>query len=365
MTELLVPRDLTEVTPNWLAEALRGAGASGAAGVTGYTVEAVAEGTGFMSQLYRLRLDRDAVATGLPRTVILKLPSGDPLMRSFFHRLGQNRREVMFYQRLAGGERLHVPRCFHGGIDPANGNTVLLLEDIAEARQGDSVAGCTLAEAEAAIARLAAFQAAWWDSPGLDGLDWLPVKAAESDIYEDLYAGAWESFLGKAGDGMPLRLRAVGDGLRGSVTDIKVSLSRAPVTIVHGDYRLDNCFFPTAAGPSLPVVFDWEFCVRARGTYDVATFISEAFPPQRRREVERGLLHLYHATLKEAGIQGYSLDECVEDYRLSMLEVFVFWIVTGGYCAYDGERATAYLHNSLARFDAAIADLACTELLAR
>ena len=46
-----------------------------------------------------------------------------------------------------------------------------------------------------------------------------------------------------------------------------------------------------------------------------------------------------------------------------MLEILVFWIVTGGYCDYEGERATAYLHNSLARFDAAIADLGCMELL--
>ena len=112
------------------------------------------------------------------------------------------------------------------------------------------------------------------------------------------------------------------------------------------------------------MVFDWEFCARGRGTYDVATFISEAFPTQQRREEEMGLLRMYHATLLEQGVGGYGFDECLEDYRLSMLEILVFWIVTGGYCDYEGERATAYLHNSLARFDAAIADLACMELLA-
>ena len=46
-----------------------------------------------------------------------------------------------------------------------------------------------------------------------------------------------------------------------------------------------------------------------------------------------------------------------------MLEVFVFWIITGGYSDFNGERATAYLHNSLECIDAAISDLACTDLL--
>ena len=45
-----------------------------------------------------------------------------------------------------------------------------------------------------------------------------------------------------------------------------------------------------------------------------------------------------------------------------MLELFVFWIVTGGYCNYDGQRAEEYLHNTLNRLDAAIADLNSTEL---
>lgn len=49
------------------------------------------------------------------------------------------------------------------------------------------------------------------------------------------------------------------------------------------------------------------------------------------------------------------------DYRLSMLEVFVFWIITGGYCDYEGERASVYLRNTLERIDAAIADLVSTE----
>ena len=71
-----------------------------------------------------------------------------------------------------------------------------------------------------------------------------------------------------------------------------------------------------------------------------------------------GLLRMYHATLWSMA-WAMGLTSGLEDYRLSMLEILVFWIVTGGYCDYEGERATA-LHNSLAR---CVADLASMELL--
>ena len=109
-------------------------------------------------------------------------------------------------------------------------------------------------------------------------------------------------------------------------------------------------------------VIDWEFCARGRGAYDVATFVSEAFPPDQRKKEELGLLHVYHSILEENGVTGNPFEECLDDYRLSMLEILVFWItLTGGYCNYEGERAKGYLRNTLERMDAAISDLASAE----
>ena len=109
------------------------------------------------------------------------------------------------------------------------------------------------------------------------------------------------------------------------------------------------------------MVLDWEFCARGRGTYDVATFISDAFPPRQRRKEELELLRGYHSDLVNNGVSVYPFEECWHDYRLSMLEVLAFWIVTGGYCNYEGERAGVYLRNTLDRLDAAISDLASIE----
>ena len=363
MSRLTVPTSLSDITPFWLTEALSAGGSSGGLSVTGYTSETLAEGKGFMNQLFRLRLHFDPSSTDLPDSVIAKLPSADPMLRTVFDKLGQNRREVEFYRNLAVSPHMPIPGVYHSGMDPATGNTVLLLEDLSSLRQGDSVAGCTLAEARLCIGQLARFHASWWDSPLLDGLDRMPLREADTDAYEQIYPGAWAALVEKAGEGMPPGLRVLGDHLISDMRRIKTRLSRPPLTVVHGDYRLDNCFFSAGASSQQAVVIDWEFCTRGRGVYDVATFINEAFSPERRREVELGLLKEYHSILEQHGVRGYTFDECLYDYRLSMLELFVFWIITGGHCSYEGERAAIYLRNTLERLNAAIVDLASPELI--
>ena len=120
--------------------------------------------------------------------------------------------------------------------------------------------------------------------PRLDRLDWMPLKDAETGAYQELYAGAWMSFISKTGDGMPPALRRLGDRLSLQVPRIKAKLTTPPRTIIHGDYRLDNCIFQTSSGAQSLLVFDWEFCARGRGTYDFATFVREAFSSQQRRD---------------------------------------------------------------------------------
>ena len=363
MATVRVPGGLGDITPGWLTTALERGGVSRGATVIGYSAQAIAEGTGFMNQVFRLRVDYDVDNPGLPGSIIVKLPSSDPWLRRVSDSLGQHRREVRFYQDLATDPRLAAPVCYYSDVDPVTGDTVLVLEDLSHARQGDSVIGCGFGDARRAIDQLARFQANWWDSSALEALEWMPSREAEAVLYQEIYPGAWWSLLERTGDGMPHGLRQLGKQMKPEVPRIKSKLATSPRTIVHGDYRLDNCFFPADGGPHPLVALDWEFCVRGRGIYDVATFIAEAFPVQQRREVEPALVRRYHSALMAEGVANYSFAECWHDYRLAMLEIFVFWIVTGGYCNYEGDRATLYLLNTLERLDAAISDLASVELL--
>ncbi len=363
MTGLGVPRDIGDVTPAWLTEALRTGGALGEASVTGFTFDPINEGKGFMSQVARLSLDYDGDSAGCPTSVLLKLPTDSHDLLMLTDRLGNRRREVQFYASIAGCGPISTPGSYHCGIDPTTGRTVMLLEWLTAARQGDTLAGCTTDEAAACLVEMARFHAHWWESSHLDSLEWIPLKSDEASAYRELYATAWIKLQAKAGEHMPARLRQIGDRLEPDVPRIKAMLARPPRTIIHGDYRLDNCFFREEAASITPIVFDWEFCARGRGAYDVASFLGELLPPERRRAEEMDLLRAYHNALLSGGATGYTFEECLDDYRLSMLEVMVFWIVTGGFCDFEGERATEYLRGSLERFDAAISDLASMELL--
>ena len=204
-----------------------------------------------MNQLFRLTLEYDSDSTNLPRTVIAKLPSADPLLRMVTDRLGQNRREVRFYDELADSVDLETPRSYHRGMDPATGDTVLLLEDMSDAQQGDSVAGCSMDGARRCIGQLARFQASWWDSPLLDRLSWMPLKEAEAGAYQEIYAGAWRSLLEKAGSGMPQGLRLLGDRLAPEVHRIKGQAHDAPpVLLFTGTTGLRIASSPQRQAPS-------------------------------------------------------------------------------------------------------------------
>ncbi|MYC28734.1 MAG: hypothetical protein F4X65_01395 [Chloroflexi bacterium] len=190
---------------------------------------------GFITHRTRRSLNPPGPARGRPDSVVVKLPSADPLLQKVFSRLEQNRREVSFYLELADRVLLETPRCYYGDTDPSTGRTVLVLEDLESAQKGDSVAGCSLDEARQCIRQLAEFQAQWWNSPLLDRLPWMPLRNAETGIYQELYADAWASLLQRAGDAMPAQLRLLGDRLAEEIHGIKDCLSWPPVTIVHGD----------------------------------------------------------------------------------------------------------------------------------
>ena len=343
-------RDLNQLEPEWITHMLRANGILNNSSVKSFSLETLSGYGGFINSLYKLNLRYDVRENDSPTSIIVKTPSQNHLVRDVTNLLQSNQREVDFYRNVPRVERLRTPYIYYGDIAEDKENTIILMQDMIGYTQGDSVLGCSLESAENFIRSVAVFHATFWSS---ENYDYIPLRKHQTQEYLALYPGAWCSILNKTEDFIPESLKAVGQNILGHVSTIKEILSIYPATICHGDYRLDNIFYRNDE----LVVFDWEYCVRGRGVYDVATFITEAFTPINRKRWEFDLLKLYYSTLQESGISGYSFDDCFYDYCLSMLEIFVFWVVTGGYCDYNDERSMAYLKNSMIRFDAAIADL--------
>src|SRR5205823_6422439 len=137
--------------------------------------EPIGLGMGVLALLGRLTLHYDGPAPGAPRTLVAKIPSPDPATRQLAHDLFHfYEREVAFYQQLAGHGSISTPACYFSAMDHASGDFVLLLEDLGEMRLGNQIGGCSAEDLGVLILAMARHHAAWWNSPRLDDLAWLP-----------------------------------------------------------------------------------------------------------------------------------------------------------------------------------------------
>ncbi len=364
MAKLKIPSGPRDLRPEWLTQALRSAGTLTDAEVTSFDTETIAEGVGLIGQLARLTLRYDRDAPGAPRSLIAKFPAEAEENRELGNYLRFYEREARFYDEIADEVELRTPHRYYGAMDVDAGEYVLLLEDLAPARVGDQLIGCSGQETELAVSELARFHAAWWDSPRLAAIDWMPWASDEvNKSSEQSYQDSWEPFLERFGDRLPPSLPETGERLATNVGNLLDLLAEPPCTIVHGDYRADNLFFAAPGAPDPLAVIDWQISSRGRGAYDLAYFMSQSVRREVRQAREMDIVKLYHQTLMENGAGGYDFDQCFHDYRLATLFCFVYPVVTGGTLDLSNERGVALATAMLDRSAAAIVDLNAGELM--
>ena len=357
MTSLNIPSGPGEITPEWLTLALRETGTITNAAVSSASFEATSEGQGFAGQVVRVGVTYNFSEEGAPSSLIAKFPPTYPKTRALLDRTGRLEREVRFYQELAVGVGIPTPRCYYSAMDVEAGEYLLLLEDLAPARVGDQVVGCSDEDADLAIRHLAKLHAIWWESPELDRLDWAPPWNINAHLVEATYSESWHAFLELLGDRLPPSIIDIGERLGRDPNYVRNQLDQPPWTLVHGDYRLDNIFFATDVGTAPLTVVDWDICRQGRGVYDAAYFITGSLHPEQRKREEMNLLRGYHTQLVENGVSDYSFEQCLYDYRLAMLDVLLFFVQALPAFDFESEHGHAHLDILLRRPFAAIADL--------
>jgi hypothetical protein len=177
---------------------------------------------------HRLELTGD----GVPERLVAKLPAADTGMRAML--AGAYRGEVRFYTDLAATVSVRAPRCHFAALGD-DGNFTLLLEDLAPARQGDQIRGCTPAEALDAVRNLADLHAPRWNDADLLGLEWLGrPDEAQARMLSELYGPAVDTFVADLGD---LLDDSDSDTLRSCVdaTEQWMTARSERFTVLHGD----------------------------------------------------------------------------------------------------------------------------------
>jgi hypothetical protein len=309
---LAIPDTADALSPRWLTEALGTAGLLEGTRVTAVTV--VPLGTGQMCDSARLRLTYDRPSPG-PTTLVAKLPAADPTSRATALQLRCYEIEVRFYQELAAGLPVRVPQVVYASIDVPTASFLLLLEDLAPARPGDQLAGCSVDQAALAVDELVKVHAPWWDDPSLATIEWLHRDPdASKAFFLELLPVLWDGFRERYLDRLQPDVHEAGDALfRG--LDRYLLAPTKPWTVVHGDYRLDNLLFGGADGGVPIAVLDWQTCGHGPALSDVAYFIGAGLAAPERRTHEADLVRRYHEGLGAAGVTGYSWERCWTAYR--------------------------------------------------
>ena len=112
-------------------------------------------------------------------------------------------------------------------------------------------------------------------------------------------------------------------------------------------------------------VVDWQLMTRGRGVFDVAYFLSENLQPEDRKAKDMDLLRIYHCILVENGVHGYAFEQCLHDYRLSLLFRMAYIVYTVTRFVDNDEGRLWFIDTALARNNAAILDVNAGEALSR
>lgn len=353
------PSTIEDVSADWLTGVLRGSGFDGAQ-ITNLQVEVIGEGVGIMGLLYRVKLSySESSAKEVPQSVVIKVPSPHEQTRHIARAFMFYGKEIGFYRDAAKDTPLETPRCYAAHHDPESDDFVLVLEDLDGMEVVSQLDGCPIDKAEIAIEALARHHAAFWESERFsEDLAWLPFgwDVPFPQAIAQGFSQAWPTCMEMFPNGVSERIKKVGEKFP-TVTSEMMELADSPVTLAHGDFRLDNLFFQNE---DLKVI-DWQICIKTVGGYDVGYFLSQSLTIEDRRNHERDLLDKYRKTLSEIGLD-YPQDRLMEDYRRSVLFCLAYPVQASA-AALVNERAVQLVTEMFARVSTAIEDLNADEFL--
>ncbi|MGI9125180.1 MAG: phosphotransferase family protein [Mycobacterium sp.] len=351
-----IPGSPGQVTPEWLSAAL----SRPEHPVTVSEAILTPIGTGQTGATYRVTVRYADGGTGMPGSVVVKLPAQDEAVRE---RVALSyRSEHAFYTGVAGTLAVPLPRCYHCAIAEDGSQFVLLLADMAPAEQGDQIRGCTPAEARLAVTALAGLHGPRWCDPawltfagtvmpkpdeptarGLGDITKLAVATTIDKLGHRMSGADRETVLASA-DRIADWLLAAGDRF----------------SLLHGDYRLDNLLFDPDR--TRVTVVDWQTLTVGLPARDLAYFVATSLHPKDRSNHERELVETYHRALTGYGVSGYDAETCWQDYRLGMLQVPLITTLGFAFSAAT-ERGDDMALAMLERGSRAIRDLGTLEMV--
>lgn len=362
------PLQAEDVSVEWLNESM--AAHLGNEKITGFELDIIGVGEGFMGQLARVTLTTepqtapDVIRTShsVPTTIIAKFAAQNEATREMAREQRYYHREIGFYQDIGQDVGIPIPDCYYALHIEESNHFVLLLQDLAPSVPSDQVLGSSKQTSREVIENFARLHATWWNSERLAGLDWAQPLFNTQPISEGLalmkYSIAQAEETGRF-DRYPEMKRLM---------YLLPPLFRMappppfPFTLSHGDLRSDNIFCPSDNGGDFAVI-DWQLTGMGQPITDIVRWMTQSISIEDRRETEQDLLKLYHDKLVEYGISDYSFKQMMQDYQLNLVLILVMFTMTMDDIDQSPDRAEALFHAMYSRLDAALIDWKVVNLL--
>lgn len=251
-----------------------------------------------------------------PVTLAGKFAAADPTSRGTAAMLGLYVKEVRFYRDLASQLPIRTPRTLCAEIADDGASFCLLFEDLGPARGGNQIAGCSVEDARAVVTQAAALHAPSWRNEAILALDWLQPDPAAAAKVKALYPQAQAIFRERYQGILEPEFMTLCDEL----AEITAATDRKQerISLVHGDFRLDNVLFDIKGGAEAVAVLDWQTLTIGNGLTDIGYFLGCGIGDALRRQHERELLDLYCAAMTARGVP-LTREAIWEDYVLGAL----------------------------------------------
>ena len=368
------PATPNPLTPEWLTDTLRQSGALTSGRVLRVEDSANAAFNSVAGHL-RLTYSSDAPPS-LPQRLFFKRN----LREEWAVRAGA--REVAFYQVAAAmADRLAmIVPCYGAAHDAATGDSWLLLRDVSETHRApvtreQIILGEGIPPDEqltALVEALAGLHAAWWEHPSLGtGSLLLSEWYRDREHFEMTlrqFRDEWSALRQLAGASLPASILSLCEAMLAGLPSIweralaERMSARRQLTVSHGDCYASQflCPLPGALDETVYLI-DFQGACGDLPAMDLVFLLAAFWMPEQRRDGRREerMLQVYLDALGRHGVTGYTWDDLVADYRISL----AFMIFYPAWDALNGS-SREYWEPKLHSLASAADDWQCRDLFA-
>lgn len=316
-----IPRNIKQVTPLWLTEALRSSGVLDSLSEVTVISEVPLKTSAGQSGWYAdLIVEYSPRTQSAPRRMFLKgMKSNSDLfsnaLANFF------RHELIFYSKVAPLTQVRVPEFYFGEVAHDSSAAILALEALDSSTIGSMVDGLSVTDLRLLLQQLAGLHGRWWNSSEMDSFNWPKdqFRLAAENHYAPKLRNVLERIKTESPELLSPSATELAETLVDRIPEVWSYHQSTPRSLLQNDAGVNNVAFEKVNGSKRAIMFDW-LCAPGPVAWDVGlaicvSLIDSDVPhiPQLSRD--------YASMIRESGVT-LSDDEALHIVRVGSLSAF-------------------------------------------